>query len=117
MLPVAVSMVSRPLWTLLVTGVGLPVDEALPLLPAAVAAVAVAMEVGAADEEPREAKPAEKLDEDREVVHPAAPDERKLDAIPSLRDPPAHASAHEGLPVPGKLRRALVSFPPALPLP
>jgi len=71
MLSTAVPMVSRALRALLVEGIGLLVDQALALFPAGNATVALTAEVGAADEEPPAAEPAEKLDENREVVHPA----------------------------------------------
>jgi len=117
-LPVAIPMVSEPFRALLVEGVGLLVDQSLPFLPArVVTAVPLTMEVWAADEEPRVAKPAEELDKNREVVHPAAPDERKLDAIPSPRDPPAHASAYEGPLLPAKASAGPRFFLPALPVP
>jgi hypothetical protein len=117
MLPVTVPMVSRPFRALLVAGIGLLVDQPLALFSAGIAAVPLTAEVGAADEEPRVAEPAEKLDENREGVHPAAPDERKLDAPPSPRDPPTHASAYEGPLLPAKASAGPRFFPPAPPLP
>jgi hypothetical protein len=118
MLAVAVPMVRQSFGALLVTGVGLLVDQSLPLLPArVVAAVPLTMEVLAADEEPRAAESAEELNKNREVVHPAAPDERKLDAIPSPRDPPAHASAYQGPLLPAKASAGPRFFPSALPVP
>jgi hypothetical protein len=76
MLPIPIPVVSEPLRASLVARVGLLVHQALPFLPAGiVAAVPLTTEVLTADEEPRMAESAEKLDENREVVHPAAPDE------------------------------------------
>lgn len=118
MLPISIPMISETFRASLVAGVGLPVDQTVSFLPARiVAAVPLTMEVGAADEEPRTAISAEKRDEDWEVVHPEARDERDLDAIPSSRDPPAHASAYEGPLLPAKASAGPRFLFPALPFP
>lgn len=112
MLSVAVPMVSRSFGTLLVAGIGLLVDQPLALLPARLTAVPLTVEITAADEEPPTAEPAEKLDEDREDVHPAAPNERKLDAPSRPRDPPLTRLRTRARFCRPKLRRALASFSP-----
>ena len=118
MLPIAIPMVSETFRASLVAGVGLLVDQPLSLLPTGiVAAVPLATKVLAADEEPRMAVSAEKLDEDWEVVHPGARDERKLDAYAFSRDPPAHASAYEGPLLPAKASAGPRFLSPALPFP
>jgi hypothetical protein len=110
-------MVSRAFRALLMAGIGPLMDQALALFSAGIVAVALTAEVGAANEEPRAAESAEKLDENREGVHPAAPDERKLDAPPRPRDPPTHASAYEGPLLPAKASAGPRFFLPALPVP
>lgn len=118
MLPISIPMVSETFRASLVAGVGLPVDQTVSFLSARiVAAVPLTTIVGAADEEPRTAKSAEKLDENWEVVHPEARDGRKLDAIPFSRDPPAHASAYEGPLPPAKASAGPRFLSPALPFP
>lgn len=118
MLPIAIPMVSKTFRALLVAGVGLLVHQPVSFLPAGiVTAVPLATKIAAADEEPRMAISAVKLDEDWQVVHPETRDERKLDAHAFSRDPPAHASAYEGPLLPAKASAGPRFLPPALPFP